>query len=293
MNTGRYHPELFDPEYENSEESKKRQSRRARRERAYDKLGKLGSYRAEIVIELLLIVACTVLGVAFHLKFMITLSLLCMAVAIPDIVTGVLCRLEDPERKHGKALMHFFVAAGLLRTATIGLMIFFGSFFLIIARPARVFQGLADVGAVTGLLITVGVLIVVFPITFVGAWHARNLKGGVFFCRELTKLRKMKNSVEANIPLDPIKSLRFLALGSSVSVAVFSITGVVVLASMIEVNRNNEVFIQLSILAVSLAQLVIPVVWYVFFNARFIEPWRAAQASFESRPLEAGEIDFL
>ena len=234
---------------------------------------KLGSYRGEIAIELFLIVACMLLGVAFQLKIMMTISLFCIAAAIPDIVTGILVRRSDPDPRHGKALLYFFVASGLLRTATLGVGVFVSCLLAFMLFPFA--GGLADVGAVTGLLVTMGVFVVVFPLTLLGVRHGLKLRDGVFFCRELTRLRRHHG--EAGIRLDelnPVSSLRILAAGSAISAAVFSMASVFAVIAFLSSGNRPPEWTQLIMVAVVLAQLVIPVAWYIFFCVRFVDPWQ-------------------
>jgi len=262
-------------------------------------LQKLGSYRVEILIELFLIFACAVLGVAFQFKLMLTLSLFCIAVAIPDGVTGFLLRRDDPERRHGKALFWFFVAAGLMRSATLGLTIFIGSMIAVFVVPGL--GGLADVGALTGLLVTLTVFVVIFPVTFVGVWHGWNLPGGVFFCRELTRLRRQRQRKGASLessPIDlralnPASSLKLLAACSSISASIFSLTVVLVGVSVAqEANRPDRLMEALVVITV-MAQFVIPIAWFIAFCARFVEPWQVVQEQQDERPLGPDEIQYL
>lgn len=292
MNRKRYQSELISPAFEGrpEQESVDNQSRR------HNVFRRLGSYRIEIVIEIFLIFACMVLGVAFQFKVMLTVTLFCLAAAIPDWVTAWLVRRNDPDRRHGKTLMYFFIASGLMRTASLGLGTFICSMLAVVFIPFV--MGLADVGAITGLIVTMGMFVFIFPITFVGVLHGRKLPGGIFFCRDLTKLRRLKDKGE-RVDLDiesmnPVSSLRMLAGASAISAAVFSMTVVILGSSLLAGNQMNEAT-QLILIAVVLAQLVVPVAWYVYFCIHFVDPWQPPEAVEDNdiEPLRPGEIQFL
>ncbi len=256
----------------------------------------LGSYRAEIIIEILLVVICAILGVAFQLKMMLTVSLICCAAAVPDILTAGLVRKNDPVRKHGKAMMYFFIAMGLLRTAAWGISIFFGAMLMLIFFPQL--GGLADVGAITGFIVTMIVSVIIFPITLLGVLHGWSLPGGVFFCRELTTIRRLEHreeyadfDIEA---LNPANSLKILAIGSSISIAIFSVTLVVLLVTLIFKPQGNGVG-EFLIVGIVVAQLLIPIPWYVLFTTKFVEQWPNPNDPLPEviEPLSPEEIQFL
>ena len=214
------------------------------------------------------------LGVAFQLKVMLTVSLFCVAAAIPDMVTGILVRRCDPDPAHGKALMYFFMASGLLRTASLGVVVFLVCILTFLLLP--MVGGLADVGAVAGLLVTMGVFVVVFPITCLGVMHGLKVPGGVFFCRDLTRIRRRPAGTVSDRAghWNPTHSLRILAAGSAISAAVFSMSTVFLAAAMSLPGKPVNGVVQVIMISILLAQLVIPVVWYIFFCVRFVEPWQ-------------------
>jgi len=89
MHTGRYHSEQMDFASTDDDRPEDAQAEQTRRKNVFRNLG---TYRIKIVIEIFLILACMVLGVAFQFKVMLTVSLFCVAAAIPDFVTAILVR---------------------------------------------------------------------------------------------------------------------------------------------------------------------------------------------------------
>jgi len=188
--------------------------------------------RNELAIEALLVVIGFALAFGLTTKIMVAVAFTCLKFAIPDWITAWLVVRCDPDRWHGRAIGLLFVALGFLRAsifAFAALIIILGSTLLSEGPPGK----LAAAGFGTAFLCAYGFLATVFPLSLLAAIIAWKTNNKLEFAMGLTKLRRSNGASQSQISLDVWQGLKFVGIGSGVSLAVTLIAPLIVLPSLI------------------------------------------------------------